>query len=95
MLRSWHQESFSGKGWGLSLYAKGQRSTHPSDPPIHGAGVQVRATNLQELVYKQGQAGTTKATVSITWHNDDPENGPSGCEDKEYITITRQVCTVN
>lgn len=53
--------------------------------------LQVRATNLQELVYKQGQAGTTKATVSITWHNNDPENGPSGYEDKEYITITRQV----
>jgi structural maintenance of chromosome 2 len=55
--------------------------------------MQVRATNLQELVYKQGQAGTTKATVSITWHNDDPENGPSGYEDKEYITITRTVRT--
>lgn len=52
---------------------------------------QVRATNLQELVYKQGQAGISKATVSITFHNDDPENGPSGYEDKEYITITRQV----
>ncbi|KAL6754645.1 structural maintenance of chromosomes protein 2 [Haematococcus lacustris] len=52
---------------------------------------QVRATNLQELVYKQGQAGISKATVSITWHNDDPENGPAGHKDKEYITITRQV----
>ncbi|KAJ9512107.1 hypothetical protein QJQ45_012740 [Haematococcus lacustris] len=52
---------------------------------------EVRATNLQELVYKQGQAGISKATVSITWHNDDPENGPAGHKDKEYITITRQV----
>ena len=30
---------------------------------------QVRASNLQELVYKQGQAGVTKATVSITFNN--------------------------
>ncbi|GAX82646.1 hypothetical protein CEUSTIGMA_g10072.t1 [Chlamydomonas eustigma] len=52
---------------------------------------QVRATNLQELVYKQGQAGVTKATVSITFHNNDPSAGPTGYEDKEYITVTRQI----
>lgn len=54
--------------------------------------LQVRAQNLQELVYKQGSAGITKATVSIVFHNNDPANGPSGYEDKEYITVTRQVC---
>ncbi|XP_029125810.1 structural maintenance of chromosomes protein 2-2 [Cajanus cajan] len=32
---------------------------------------QVRASNLQELVYKQGQAGITKATVSIVFDNSD------------------------
>jgi hypothetical protein len=47
---------------------------------------------LQELVYKQGSAGITKATVSIVFHNNEPANGPSGYEDKEYITVTRQVC---
>lgn len=31
----------------------------------------VRAANLQELVYKNGQAGITKATVSITFDNRD------------------------
>ncbi|KAF6256242.1 structural maintenance of chromosomes protein 2 [Scenedesmus sp. NREL 46B-D3] len=51
----------------------------------------VRAANLQELVYKQGSAGITKATVSIVFHNNDPANGPSGHEDKEYITVTRQI----
>eukprot|EP00878_Enallax_costatus_P047048 GHUV01057421.1.p1 GENE.GHUV01057421.1~~GHUV01057421.1.p1 ORF type:complete len:126 (+),score=39.63 GHUV01057421.1:251-628(+) len=51
----------------------------------------VRAQNLQELVYKQGSAGITKATVSIVFHNNDPQNGPSGYEDKEYITVTRQI----
>eukprot|EP00882_Tetradesmus_deserticola_P032328 GHRQ01036647.1.p1 GENE.GHRQ01036647.1~~GHRQ01036647.1.p1 ORF type:complete len:109 (+),score=42.81 GHRQ01036647.1:84-410(+) len=57
------------------------------------ARLQVRAANLQELVYKQGSAGITKATVSIVFHNNDPANGPSGYEDKEYITVTRQVST--
>ncbi|GBF88023.1 structural maintenance of chromosomes 2-like [Raphidocelis subcapitata] len=52
---------------------------------------QVRAGSLQELVYKQGSAGITKASVSITFHNDDPANGPSGYEDKELITVTRQI----
>lgn len=28
-----------------------------------------RVTNLQELVYKQGQAGITKASVTITFDN--------------------------
>jgi structural maintenance of chromosome 2 len=51
----------------------------------------VRAQNLQELVYKQGSAGITKASVSIIFHNNDPASGPSGYEDKEYITVTRQV----
>ena len=55
--------------------------------------LQVRATSLQELVYKQGQAGVTKASVSITFHNNDPKTGPTGYEDKEYITVTRQVST--
>ncbi|PNH09256.1 Structural maintenance of chromosomes protein 2-1 [Tetrabaena socialis] len=53
---------------------------------------QVRAANLQDLVYKQGQAGISKATVSITFCNSDPKKGPTGFEDKETITVTRQVC---
>lgn len=56
-----------------------------------GARAQVRATSLQELVYKQGQAGITKAAVSITFRVDDPSRAPTGYEDKETITITRQV----
>ena len=52
---------------------------------------QVRATNLQELVYKQGQAGITKATVSLVFANDDPKQSPLGYEHCETITITRQV----
>jgi structural maintenance of chromosome 2 len=52
---------------------------------------QVRATNLQELIYKGGNAGITKATVTITFDNSDRKQSPPGYEDYEEITITRQV----
>ncbi|KAF4372098.1 hypothetical protein F8388_000314 [Cannabis sativa] len=52
---------------------------------------QVRASNLQELVYKQGQAGITKATVSIVFDNSDRNRSPLGYEDHSEITVTRQI----
>ncbi|KJE88760.1 hypothetical protein CAOG_00350 [Capsaspora owczarzaki ATCC 30864] len=52
---------------------------------------QVRAGNLQELVYKQGQAGVTKATVTIVFDNMDKKSSPVGYEDSDQITVTRQV----
>lgn len=55
------------------------------------AGTQVRAGNLQDLVYKQGQAGVTKATVSITFDNSDPDRSPAGYEHCQKLTVTRQV----
>lgn len=42
-------------------------------------------------MYKNGQAGVTKATVSITFDNSDPKQSPLGYEQYEEITITRQV----
>ncbi|KAI5671701.1 hypothetical protein M9H77_12065 [Catharanthus roseus] len=52
---------------------------------------QVRASNLQELVYKQGQAGITKATVSIVFDNSDRSRSPLGYEDCPEITVSRQI----
>ncbi|XP_063770742.1 structural maintenance of chromosomes protein 2 [Pseudophryne corroboree] len=52
---------------------------------------QVRASNLQDLVYKNGQAGITKATVSITFENHDKKQSPLGFEAHDEITVTRQV----
>ena len=56
---------------------------------------QVRAGSLQELVYKQGQAGVTKASVSIVFNNNDPERSPVGYEHCEQITVTRQASRCN
>lgn len=53
--------------------------------------LQVRAQNLQELVYKNGQAGVTKATVSIVFDNIDKKQSPLGYEQYDEITVTRQV----
>ena len=51
----------------------------------------MRANSLQELVYKQGQAGVTKATVSIVFNNSDKANGPLEYQHLDQITVTRQV----
>lgn len=47
--------------------------------------------NLQDLVYKRGQAGITKASVTIVFNNSDPKQSPIGYTDYPQITITRQV----
>ncbi|KAL0480513.1 structural maintenance of chromosome [Acrasis kona] len=52
---------------------------------------QVRVTNLQELVFKQGQAGVTKASVTIVFNNADRTRSPPGYEEYSQITVARQV----
>lgn len=52
---------------------------------------QVRVGNLSELVYKQGQAGVTKASVTVVFNNEDKSRGPIGYEAHDKITITRQI----
>lgn len=52
---------------------------------------QVRAKTLQELVYKNGQAGVTKASVSIVFDNTNKDQSPVGYADQDEITVTRQV----
>ncbi|NXP08052.1 SMC2 protein, partial [Thinocorus orbignyianus] len=52
---------------------------------------QVRAANIQDLIYKGGQAGIGKATVCITFDNFDKRSSPLGFEADDEIAITRQV----
>ncbi|XP_072215846.1 structural maintenance of chromosomes protein 2 [Excalfactoria chinensis] len=51
---------------------------------------QVRASSLHDLVYKNGQAGVSKATVTITFDNSDKKHSPLGFENNDEIIITRQ-----
>jgi len=53
----------------------------------------VRATNLLDLIYKRGQAGVTKASVTIVFDNTERATSPVGFEGHDSITVTRQVCT--
>jgi len=52
---------------------------------------QVRAGNLSELVYKQGQAGVSKASVTVVFNNEDESGSPVGYEQCKEVTVTRQV----
>ncbi|CAN3503772.1 structural maintenance of chromosomes protein 2 [Diutina catenulata] len=51
----------------------------------------VRASNLQDLIYKRGQAGVTKASVTIVFNNHDKSRSPIGFEEYPTITVTRQI----
>lgn len=52
---------------------------------------QVRATSLQDLIFKSGQAGVTKATVTLVFDNTDPSQCPFGYEKCREISVTRQI----
>lgn len=51
----------------------------------------VRATSLQDLVYKKGQAGICKASVTLIFNNEDVDKSPIGYENSKQISITRQI----
>lgn len=51
----------------------------------------VRASNLQDLIYKRGQAGVTKASVTIVFDNSDTARSPIGFESMAKISVTRQI----
>lgn len=55
----------------------------------------VRAQNLQDLIYKRGQAGVTKASVTIVFDNKDTRRSPIGFEEYAQISVTRQVPQTN
>ncbi|GAA5853552.1 hypothetical protein JCM8547_002503 [Rhodosporidiobolus lusitaniae] len=51
----------------------------------------VRASNLLDLIYKRGQAGITRASVTIVFDNRDKANAPVGFENMPEISVTRQI----
>ncbi|KAG5635609.1 hypothetical protein H0H81_010647, partial [Sphagnurus paluster] len=56
---------------------------------------QMRAANQQDLIYKRGQAGVTKASVTIVFDNSDKSKSPVGYEECKQITVTRQIAVPN
>ncbi|KAF8151802.1 condensin complex subunit SMC2 [Crassisporium funariophilum] len=55
----------------------------------------MRAANQQDLIYKRGQAGVTKASVSIVFDNSERSKSPMGFENFKQITVTRQIALPN
>ncbi|KAI5806929.1 hypothetical protein EDC01DRAFT_6535 [Geopyxis carbonaria] len=51
----------------------------------------VRAANLQDLIYKRGQAGITKASVTIVFDNSDKERSPMIYRKFPQISVARQI----
>ncbi|CAG8746352.1 16866_t:CDS:2, partial [Acaulospora colombiana] len=61
---------------------------------LNGSG-KVRATNQQDLIYKRGQAGITRASVTAVFNNSDRSKSPVGLEQCAQITVTRQIALPN
>ncbi|KDQ59585.1 hypothetical protein JAAARDRAFT_33164 [Jaapia argillacea MUCL 33604] len=55
----------------------------------------LRAQNQQDLIYKRGQAGIAKASVTIVFDNSDRSTSPPGMENCKQITVTRQIALPN
>ncbi|KAI0987095.1 hypothetical protein GJ496_011326 [Pomphorhynchus laevis] len=54
----------------------------------------IRATMLQDLIYKSGTAGVTSASVTLVFGNRDGNECPIHYEDADEIIITRQINTM-
>jgi structural maintenance of chromosome 2 len=46
---------------------------------------------MQDLIYKRGQAGVTKASVTIVFDNRNKSKSPVGFEEHTQISVTRQI----
>ncbi|CAF1103666.1 unnamed protein product [Didymodactylos carnosus] len=53
----------------------------------------VRASGLTDLIYKQGTAGITRASVSIVFDNRNPDQSPDGYKSHQELTVTRIIET--
>lgn len=52
----------------------------------------VRVTNLQELIYKRGNAGITKATVTLVFDNQNKARSLPIFKDNDKVVISRSIC---
>lgn len=51
----------------------------------------IRADKMQDLVYKGGNAGVTKASVTLVFDNKNKDQSPNGYENSDKISITRSI----
>eukprot|EP00834_Sanchytrium_tribonematis_P005468 NODE_332_length_9388_cov_1.370008.p1 type:complete len:1109 gc:universal NODE_332_length_9388_cov_1.370008:8923-5597(-) len=53
----------------------------------------MRCTHLSDLIYKQGNAHIKRASVSLTFNNQDKTKSPAGFENLDEIIVTR-ICSL-
>ena len=51
----------------------------------------IRAAKMQDLVYKGGNSGVTKASVTIKFDNRQKEFSPPDYEESDTITVSRTI----
>lgn len=51
----------------------------------------IRAEKAQELIYKNGTAGVTKASVTLVWDNTDKSRSHIDFTDYDEITVERRI----
>ena len=51
----------------------------------------IRAERTQDLVYKSGNAGVTKASVTLKFDNTNKDQSPTGYEDMDLISVSRTI----
>ena len=51
----------------------------------------IRVEKMQELVYKGGNAGVTKASVTLLFNNSNKEFSPQGFESDKEISVSRSI----
>jgi structural maintenance of chromosome 2 len=51
----------------------------------------IRAEKMQDLVYKGGNSGVTKAMVTLKFDNSNKEFSPAGYERSDTITVSRSI----
>ena len=51
----------------------------------------IRADKMQDLVYKGGNAGVTKASVTLVFDNKNKDQSPNGYENCDKVSITRAI----
>ena len=51
----------------------------------------IRAEKMQDLVYKSGKAGVSKASVTMKFDNRDKNQSPTGYEEFDLISVSRTI----
>jgi structural maintenance of chromosome 2 len=76
---------------GDNQHDDGSRSESPGTIIFLNLDTSIANGPVKDLIYKRGQAGVTKASVTIVFDNRDKKKSPIGFEEYAQISVTRQI----